>query len=312
MTRSIHYVQTMPDPCVLTEHIGMAWKNQYCITYRKGSHTDYYLNEGSKEKIIHAMRITAETTGMDFQDVKPTYSGMARQISEWIGSKDVIGQNSDILPAILPVWHYQKCYPAKVSQGLVLWDMTSAYWQIAIKSDTLKLYLARGGQVIPQRMSREEGLRWDKVRETVGASKPLRLSMIGVNSVGDSSKPSYSVYFRGKRIDPSGKPPTWFRPLSILTVRIAYELTQIQAEAADVVYANADAITLEECETPELWEYMGIKFREKARGAAQINSVGSYRIGETESGLFGVRRSPVVTEPAHVIPEYYKVFFPRL
>jgi len=312
LTRSIHYVQKMPDPCVLTATIGMAWKNQYCITYRKGSHTDYYLHEGTKEKIIQAMRITAETTGLDFHDVKPTYSGMARQISEWIGVSDVIGKQSDILPVILPVWHYQKAYPAKVSQGLVLWDMTSAYWQIAIKSDTLKVYLARGGKVIPQRMSREEGLRWNRVRETVGESKPLRLSMIGVNSVGTDSKPSFKVYFRGEIVPPSGKPPTWFRPLSMLTIRIAYELTQIQAEAADVVYANADAITLEEGETPELWEYMGIKFREKARGPAQINSVGSYRIGETESGLFQVRRSPVITEPTHIIPEYYKVFFPKV
>ena len=312
MKRQIHYVSEMPCPLKLTESKGMAWKNAYCITYRAGNQTHYYINEKSKEPLIHAMRLTAETTGLDFDDIKPTYSAMARQISEWIGSIDSNAQSKEMIPAILPVWHYQKCYPAKVESNLVLVDMTSAYWQIAIHSDTLRIFLCRNGGVIPQRMPKEKALKWDRCREIIGASKPLRLSLIGVNAVTDTSTPRYSYYFRGQKVTPHGTPPTWFTPLSMLTIRIAYELTQMQAEHCNAIYANADAITLQEGDTPELWDYMGIKFRGKAKGAAQINAIGSYKIGDTVTGLFDKRSSPRVLEPTHITPEYYTAFFPKI
>jgi hypothetical protein len=306
---NVSFVPELPNPAIITKDIGVAWKGRYYLTYKRGRNTTYYLPEAWKFEIERARQVTAQVIGIDPIEVKPTYSAMARQINEFIGIRDAPLVECSI-PKLLPVWHYQSCIPTKCTSGLAIYDMRSAYWQIASKSDTLRVRIFEDGRVLSGYMSPREQAKWDSVREVCGQIKPLRLSIIGVNSAGlFKGSQSYSYWYRGKRIAPTGEVPTWFQPLSTLTVRIAYELTQIQANWQDCVYANADAVSVPAGERPEVWDFLGIQTAVKGEGTADIRAVGNYRIGGLATKTFTPETAPRYTPATQVDPLYYKVFF---
>jgi hypothetical protein len=77
--------------------------------------------------------------------------------------------------------------------------------------------------------------------------------------------------------------PSALQALAILTVRCAYELTQLQAEEGRALYANADSVVLDGRSEPRYWRDCGIVYRLVARGKTDIHCLGAYRVGEKET-----------------------------
>lgn len=107
----------------------------------------------------------------------------------------------------------------------------------------------------------------------VGEDNPLRFVLLGS---------SHTYYHRGE-LKQRNVFPGALQSLALLTVRCAYELTQVQDREADSWYSNADCVILEGNRTPRYWDDCGIEYSVKGRGRALIDAIGAYKIGEVST-----------------------------
>lgn len=259
---------------------GQVFKNSYTVTHQKtNKDIDIYVLASELPTIELARAAVSELTGLDHSAVKYSYPAIARQVSEWLGGDPC--SPSLLRNELIPVWHYQHCVPCRVA-GQTIYDMRAAYWQIACMSPTLNIeVLPEKERVIFLPMSRQQETKWNSAKVTLNSHKKLRLALIGVNCATQKSKlPRTANYFaRGEpRILP-GKPPTWFQRLSLLTVRVAYELTQMQAMESETLYANADCVAVDDGQIPQYWSDYGIQYSSKGTGTLHALAVGMWKCG---------------------------------
>lgn len=274
-----HIVQTLPTSTEckqLSINKGVVYTNPYAVSHVQGRVTEVYIQMDEFPTIQLARETVCELTNYDIKDVKYTYSSMARQVSEWLGVKQ---RYNDLPPkTLIPHWHYQQAIPTYQS-GMYLHDMRSAYWQIASKAKSLLCSInPRTYKVLWNVMSNEQEEKWHNTKLLLEPCKKLRLSIIGVNSTEWSTKNTNMYYVKGELKPVAGKPPTCFQSLALLTVRCAYELTQLQAIESDCWYANADCVATH-IKQLTLWRDMGIVYRTKAQGECEIRGVGAWKIG---------------------------------
>jgi hypothetical protein len=205
--------------------------------------------------------------------------------------------------------------------GYIL-DMRSAYWQVASKAPSLLCRVDYDKErIIWHIMSHQQQERWERCKVALEPHKRLRLAIIGVNSTGLASVDSCGVryYAGGERKALPGTAPTCFRNLAILTVRCAYELTQMQLTEAKAWYANADCVLLEQPECA-YWNSIGIEYRCKAHGPVEVYGLGQWKVGEEETIPYKWKKSleqqgytpcinPVKTAFAFERPVYHEQLY---
>jgi len=254
--------------------------NKKVITYfspclEKGRPVDHEVR-----KMQLARLAMAHLTSMELTDVPWSYGAMARIISNWIGVKEYI---SDVSPNFLPVWHFQYAMPSSLPHAHV-YDMQSAYFQIAALLPSLHVTIDHEHEsMLFHLMHSRAEERWQQVKLQLAAHKRLRLAIIGVNSAGFyETFEEKHVYTRDGRVARKGQAPTCFKSLAAATVRIAFELTQLQwKELPDCNYANCDCVVTAMC--PKLWSDLGITYREKAAGTFRTLGVGTWKCGHHQT-----------------------------
>ncbi len=278
----VNIVQELPCAVNLTrlDGSGIVYQGSYYSCHIKGRKTEYHILDSHESESINSRKIVSEVTSLDFNDVKPTYSGMARQLSVWISNRE---SNNKINADIIPVWHYQKCSPAQMPNMKVC-DMTAAYFQMACRAKSLFCEMV-DGRVIWHAVDSRTEQRWEIIKLKIKPYKKLRLALIGVNStsLNTNSRSSTKKYYRGKLCRMSGQPPTQFRNLAALTVRASYELTQIQSIECDSIYSNADCITTEINRKLKYWDDAGIEYSIRAQGDLDLKACGVWKCGERET-----------------------------
>jgi len=259
-----------------------------------------FVLENEYEELMKSKIVVANLLGIDLTETKNTYSSLARQVSEWINIKD-----KPTIPRIelLPRWSYQKAIPCEM-ENATSYDMKSAYWQIAKRSKSLVINIIPSSKkLIYGIMSNEVENKWERTKELLQDRKKLRLAVIGVNSVSKQSNNRNTYFQNGDIKNITGKAPTNFESLSLLTIRVAYELTQIQAEEINAPYANADCVISENF--PRFWQQLGIIYGIKGSGNTDILGIGAYRCGDKETVPYRILKP---TETLNYLPpmNYYR------
>ena len=256
------------------------------ISNVRGRKTVTYLKDKEVPEVKAARKAVQELTGIE--NVGWTQAALARTVTRWLDIGDWNGGNQPIMiPSndILPHWHYQYCDPCEWDETS-LYDMTAAYWNIAIraKSPVFDIHIDKRS-VSWRCISEDQEERWQTAARVLVPHKRLRLAIIGVNACGWRKPGAYieQRYFHRGRCKAMRFPPGPLQPLAMLTVRAAYELTQIQAQEAKAYYANSDSVVLMGQQQPTYWRDAGLAYRLVARGKTCIHALGAYRVGDKET-----------------------------
>lgn len=265
--------------CVLLSARGQVYANNHTVLHQyNNKHADCYILASQYDKIMAARIAIAELTSIELSDIRYSFPAMARQVCDWLGYSETL-RNTQLRTDIIPVWHYQHCEPCEIPNQ-VIYDMRSAYWQIAAKAKSLACYvLPQSNKIVWLNVSRETSEKWERTKAALEPHKRLRLAIIGVNAVSTSTGGSMRYFCRGEQRRMNGSPPSWFNHLSLLTVRVAYELTQLQAREARTCYANADCVSCESSQAPHYWQDYGITYTQKGAGTLDAHAVGVWKCG---------------------------------
>jgi hypothetical protein len=262
------------------------------ITNVRGRRAVTYLLDTEVPTVLRARAAVQELTG----NPSPgwTHASLARTVTRWLDLPNWAAHRPLMIPVntALPSWHYQECIPCDWRDA-ALYDMRSAYWQIALraKSPVFDVFVDQR-QIIWGCISGDQEERWQRMGRALEGHKQLRLAIIGVNSAG-WRRPGQWVdqeyYFRGSPCT-MRYPPGPLQPLAILTVVAARELTQIQAQESAALYANADCVVVDGGDEPKYWKDYGIAYRLVARGKTEIRAMGAYSIGTKETIPFALAK----------------------
>lgn len=270
--------------CRLSTLGGQVFATNHSVLHMHNNRSaDCYILASQFDAIQRARAAVAGLTGRDLSDVRYSFPAMARQVSEWLGVDET--RDARLRTDLIPVWHYQHCDPADL-ECQSMYDMRAAYWQIAARAKSLSCTVDTDGErVIWTRVPAKTETRWAETKDVLEPHKRLRLAIIGVNSVG-IAKRSGGYYVRGRAADLPGRAPTWFAKLSLLTVRVAYELTQMQAEQSNTVYANADCVACDTGREPEYWRDYGIQYACKGTGRLDARAIGVWQCGHDSTDTY--------------------------
>lgn len=260
-----------------------------------------YLRADELESILSARETVEELTG--YEPAGWTYAQLAREVTEWLEIKQSTFQRAKDL---VQNWHYQKCIPYEL-ENAGLYDMTAAYWQVVERVKSPVFLIDEHGAIKWQYIDGSQRLRWERMKEICKRHKKLRVAIVGVNAAGWSQG---RTEFHGTEVYRNGELGTVkplsgrLQPLSLLSVRVTYELTQMQSIASKSVYSNADCVVTEK---PELrvWDSWNIQYGCKAAGKCQVNAVGSWSIGDKMTktfhpgGYFLEKHSPRIATTFH-------------
>jgi hypothetical protein len=281
-------VATLPNKaacCVLSQR-GQVWTTPYSVLHMHGKTATAYILDSEYPKLAASRVTVAALTGYDLPAIKWSYPAIARQVSEWLAGKGTPGPA--LRNDLIPHWHYQHCDPCLLPDQ-TLYDMRAAYWQIASKAKSLNCnVLPEKERICWHSMPGVVESKWEATKTALEPHKRLRLAIIGVNCCTSNAgrKRRGGYYCRGGPAQLAGSPPTWFAALSLLTVRVAYELTQIQARESTTMYANADMVSCDAGTRPSYWDDWGIKSSSKGTGLLDVRAVGVWRCGEQSTDTY--------------------------
>ena len=254
----------------------------------RGRMVDYWVAADDLPAIERAREVAADCSGYDLREFGYSYGSIARRLTEWL---DIRQGSGDVPLGMLPEWHYQRARPGYY-RNMRLFDMRSAYWQLAARARSPLLHWqpekARLDWLsVPNRAES----RWRDMLQVVGAHKALRLAVIGVAATGWRDPLSRSAVRRalsGGRVVEVPLERGSLQPLACATVRVAYELSQMQGRRPYCVspYVNADCVALPDGHRPEVWDSCGIEYAEKGAGDLDVRGVGVYSIGGVETKPF--------------------------
>lgn len=268
---------------------GVVYTNDYSVTHRRNNKTSItYILETEADKLAETRAAVANLTSLDLDTLGYTYPKMGRQISCWLG---LHAKNVTVPRSFLPFWHFQYCDPCELDYAY-MHDMTAAYWSIACSAPSLLCRIDTASErVIWLGVPPSVETKWNECKTRLEPYKRLRLAIIGVSATGfmDCNENRAYCYANGEVVKMPGSAPTYFQSLAILSVRIAFELTQLQMLECQAWYANADCVVTE-CEKCKLWQDMGIRYRTKAAGAADVRAIGTYKIGDYETEPYRVAK----------------------
>lgn len=291
LENNIFLVDKLPEVRTLitwSEEKGQIWVSDFAVVWKRNN-TDVrrYILSKEWQTLTTSRGAVSELCGLAMCDVGITYAQMARQVSNWLGVNQI---SLPIAPGFIPEWvdtegvthrwHFQHCEPCHLDHGY-LNDMRAAYWSIAAAAPSLLCEINYTNQkVIWLNMSQESEEKWNLTKRLLEPYKKLRLAIIGVNSTGLDAIQSNVVYYAGGSVKSMpGIAPTNFRTLALLTVRCAYEITQLQRRELKAWYANADCVISEKPFCP-YWNSLGIAYRTKHKGKIETFGVGQWKVGE--------------------------------
>lgn len=283
---------------------GVFFVGNYYISHATSSRrrADVFLDRREIADIEAARAIVNKLVGTDTGSY--TYAQLARDVTTWLEIRQPAFQKAREL---VPNWHYQKCDPWELDDA-GMYDMTAAYWQVVNRVPSPKFDILRG-RIVWHNLLHSQRRRWDAMREAVAPHKKLRLAIVGVNAAGWAEGRSH---FHGTIAYKDGKPHTIpvlngaLQPMSLLSVRTIYELTQMQAEACDAVYSNADCVVTEARDL-RVWDRWGIEYGCKARGRTRVNSIGSWEIGRKRTKPFHPRGFIMQHDPVRIETTYHNL-----
>lgn len=242
-----------------------------------------YIKRTKAAEILAARETVSALTGEELSLLPFTFPALARFLSRWLNVQD---KGAHIGKTLLPAYHFQMCTPCSFDEEMTLFDMKAAYWQVAIRAKSLLCDVnPKTGKIYWLVMSNQTEQKWERMKTALLPHKALRLAVIGVNAVnwaGDNKGTSY--FHAGNLIQSAGTPPVAFHNLACLTIRVAYELTQMQARESPGLYANADSILTDR--PVKYWDDLGIDYSIKAQGKVNVCSLGVYRVGSEETKPF--------------------------
>lgn len=268
---------------------GQWYRTRYALVHRAGQRSETWLlaaplhpGEGLTilDDITCCQRMVSEITGAE----RPgwTYSQLSRTLNKWHGI------HQPVLPDPNPLlrrgqYHYQQCIPVTVPEAYY-YDMRSAYWQAASRAPSPLVTVGADGTLKWHSISPTQEQRWESLKDAAGQPqyKRLRLAFIGSSMAGWDRHPTswtaFRVYQAG-RVEAGQHVHGPLQPLACVAIRTVYELTQIQAQQAQTIYANIDCVITRRREPMAFWTHWGIQHSLKAHGEGDIWALGARRVG---------------------------------
>lgn len=256
---------------------GQLFTCAYAVTWLKSARdVSRWIISTEWEKLLVSRQAVSELCGLALRDVKYTYPSMARQVGDWLG---VDQKPSPVPDLFLNNWHYMHCEPVQLEHGY-MHDMIGAYWQFASKAPSLLCRIDYDKEKITWlNMTQQSEERWNRCKIALAPYKKLRLSIIGVNSTGLRRTAEQNWYHGGIADVMKGKPTTHFRNLALLTVRSAYEVTQLARKQLDGWYAVADCV-LSEHDCVPYWDSLEIAYKTKGVGETETYGIAQWSCGK--------------------------------
>jgi hypothetical protein len=219
------------------------------------------------------LRARAVVEGLGVEPA-PTVGGCARALLGWVGEVRSSGADAELLMRGAD-WHYFRVEAGSYG-GMHLLDIDSAYYQLLCRVPTPAVHVWRDGSVRFGGVSRSQLSRWWQVLDAVRGEKLLRNALVGAGVGRDDGA---VVFVRGEVRTVSVHRSGW-RVLGWLVVRSVYELCGAGCAEVGGVYANTDCVICDASRDPSVWQGLGVRYSERARGEAEVYGVGVYRVGE--------------------------------
>lgn len=274
---------------------GIWYRSSYHVTWQNGRRVTVWVARSVADpttgkrvpmlaEITAARAAVLDLTGRE--DAGWTFPALARQVVRWLDLRQrPLPRGSYDVPR-LGRWHYQLVKPC-LSEGLYLWDLRSAYWQMASRLPAPRYRLGRSpdGKLHVDFLALDAGeeRRWGAVKARIEPHKRLRVALVGVNSAGGDGPVggrflNTAAYHRGKPLRLPGTVGP-LQPLALLCIRLTWEVTQLQAQESHARYANADCVATERLDEPAYWRSLRLAYRLKASGPGQIRGICAWQIG---------------------------------
>lgn len=251
--------------------------------------------ETSRKSVVQFLSANIARTE-EMPKVGITYGRQCRAIAKFLIAAAALPTTTDLgITAtqgkiLLQMWHYQYCLPKRHVLG-TLYDMNSAYWQIAERAPSPIINLKNQGLYNSITFPRQPAAllqRWEAAREFLEKSKALRVRFVGQCISGNSER-TYKVFLHGDDIDPPLYSKSPLLGLGIACIRSTAELTYLQSVASNSRYSNIDSVFIDESEseaTPNYWAELGIRYSVRGSGDSTFAGIGSWRCGRQETEIY--------------------------
>lgn len=225
-----------------------------------------------------------------------TLGGCARALLKWSGLQQRHwGCSQAALGGVR--WAYHLNQPGEYD-GMVLNDLAGAYHQVVERLPSPKLTWA-GDKPLWAPLVGQEAERWATLKAVARHHKGLRTRLLGCMIGGGQGAQTYHKGLLVKTRQQAGPLVT----AGLLVARTVYELCGLEAAASAAVYANTDCVMARAGTKRSVWDAYGYAYRTEAEGAADLVSLGCYRIGDKQTAWYGAGGRYPVAYPADPLPE---------
>ncbi len=208
-----------------------------------------------------------------------TTGQQARAVVKWLGT---VRRPSSVAIARLAEtnWHYHLAVPGELEYA-ELWDIRAAHWQILRRFESPHI-IWTDDSFISAYADDEVMTRWESMLGKLEYDKRLRNAIVGAMIGGGSGAIAFR---RGDLFSlPQSRGP--MHDLGAAVVRVCYEITELQADDVDTVYANTDCVMIRDGDHPHVWDELGVVSRLQARGESDVRCIGCYRCGEVQTAFY--------------------------
>jgi len=269
------------------------------ITWLNGSRSVTLIMDRAVDSVIDGRRIVEALTGSVHGW---TIGQLAKELVAWIGPPDRTSTRQAIA-SLKDYWKFCLCTPC-TSGDAALYDLESCFYSILSRVKTVRPYFSTRGLLWLDAENPAEETRFRLLVGAVKDHKALRNALIGamVGGIGETS----SQYWHKGRMIPFKTIRGPRVELGAAVVRSAYEIVQLEAQASSAFYANTDSIIISGDKGPKIWPMAGLPFRLLARGEADVQAFGQYRVGHKAtksynpgSGFPAIEHNPELVEPIY-------------